>query len=79
MERKTEISMSSYVLEAEDNLRDIQEDHRAGDHEANSRDFQQVTKNDGLDIVEGSALYKTEKETAHGVSARKCWSTGHSR
>jgi hypothetical protein len=35
------------------------EDFQAGDHEASYRDFQQVTKNHELDLVEGSIPFKT--------------------
>jgi hypothetical protein len=42
----------------------LQEDHRAGDHEANSWIFCQTSKNEGLDTVEGSALLKW-KEILH--------------
>jgi hypothetical protein len=35
----------------------------------NGRNFQWVTKNQGLDIVEGSAPFETEKEIADGVGA----------
>jgi hypothetical protein len=39
------------------------------DYETRSWNFQLVTKNDGLDIVEGSAPSKVEKEAAHRVRA----------
>jgi hypothetical protein len=34
------------------NQHDLQEDHRAGDREVSSRDFQWVAKNQKLDLVE---------------------------
>jgi hypothetical protein len=49
----------------EENQRDLQEDHQRGDHETSSWNFQWVTKNDALYIVEESTTSKTEKETAH--------------
>jgi hypothetical protein len=48
-----------------DDQRDRQEGHRAGDGEASSsRNSQRVTKNDGLELVEGSTPSEAEKETA---------------
>jgi predicted phosphohydrolase len=47
-----------------ENQRELQEDHWAGNHEASSRNFQQVTRNEEIDLVEGSASSKVEKEAA---------------
>jgi hypothetical protein len=55
---------------------DFQRDSR----ETNSRNSQRITKNEGMDLVEGSTLSKTKKkkrDRAQGKS-RICGSTGHS-
>jgi hypothetical protein len=45
---------------------DPQEDPRAEDQETSSWDFQRIADNQELDIVEGSAPSKAEKEAAYG-------------
>jgi hypothetical protein len=55
--------------EGEDTQQDIQEGSQAGDHKANGWDFHQTSRNKGLEIVEGLALFEMEKETAHKVRA----------
>jgi hypothetical protein len=42
---------------------DPQENPRATDQETRSRDFQRVTRNEKLDLVEGSAPSETEEHT----------------
>jgi hypothetical protein len=54
--------------EREDTRQDLREYHRAGDLEANSRIFRQDSKNEELDLMEGSAASETE-ETARRVGA----------
>jgi hypothetical protein len=44
---------------------DLIRDFQIEDRETNSRTFQRLTKNDGLDIVKGSTPSEKEKETAH--------------
>jgi hypothetical protein len=53
----------------EENQQDLQEVHQMEDHETSSRNFQQVTKNDPLDILEDSTPSETEKETARRAGA----------
>jgi hypothetical protein len=53
----------------EDNQGDLQEDHRAGDHEESKRDVQWVSENKEMDLVERSAPSETKKEIVHGVRA----------
>jgi hypothetical protein len=55
--------------ERDDIQRDLRENVRAGDREANCHVFRQDAENEGLDIVEGSAPSETEKDIAHGVRA----------
>jgi hypothetical protein len=52
-------------------IKDPQGDPRigVGVHEANNQILCRVTKDQGLDIVEGSAHSETEKEVTHGVGA----------
>jgi hypothetical protein len=57
----------------------LQEDLRTGDREVSSRKFQQVVESKGLDIMEGSAPSKAEKETEHRIKIGKYGSTCHSR
>jgi hypothetical protein len=44
--------MANILEKEENNQHDLQEDHRAGDREASSRDFQWAVKNQELDLVE---------------------------
>jgi hypothetical protein len=48
---------------------DPQEDPRAGDREMSSWDFQRVTKNEELELVEGSAPFKVETGSIVGIRA----------
>jgi hypothetical protein len=56
--------------EREDSRLNLWEDVETGDRKANSQIFCQVMKNQELDIVEGSAPSKMEKEIVHRVGAR---------
>jgi hypothetical protein len=66
VELRTVITSGKWRDAKEEPIRDFQRE----DLETSSRNFQWVTKNDGLNIVEGSAPSKVEKEPAHGVRAR---------
>jgi hypothetical protein len=65
VELRTAITSGKWRNTQEDLIQDFQRK----DHETNSRDFQRVMKNQGLDIVDGSDPAKTENEIAHGVGA----------
>jgi hypothetical protein len=58
------------VMKREGIQHDPQGYPKAGVCKANSWILCRVTKDQGLDIVEGSAPSETERETAHGVGAR---------
>jgi hypothetical protein len=47
--------------------------------ETSNWNFKKVTKNEEMDLVEGTAPSETEKEIVYGVRAGQCGSTGHSR
>jgi hypothetical protein len=49
-----------------DNPRDLQEGHRAKDRETNSGNSQLVMQIKKMDLVEGTALSETEKESCTG-------------
>jgi hypothetical protein len=55
----------------ENNQRDSQEDHRAGDRKESIRGFQRVAKKSGIRLVEGSTPSETKKETAGREGAGK--------
>lgn len=50
-------------------IKDVICDFQSEDRETNSWNFQWVTKNDALDIVDGSTPSKKEKEMAHRAGA----------
>jgi hypothetical protein len=68
MEPGTETWRNSYGLEKRGHQRDLQEDHRTGDREASSRDFQRVVENQELDLVEWSPPSETEEEPSSTTS-----------
>jgi hypothetical protein len=55
---------------------DLQENHWDGDHKTNRQIFCQDVRNQGLDIVEGSAPSETEEEPTHSFSLRGTGNVG---
>jgi hypothetical protein len=55
---------------------ELRKDIQSGDREANSRIFCRVTKDQGLDIVEGSAPSETEEKPTSNVSVREAGDVG---
>jgi hypothetical protein len=51
--------------EGEDSWQDLKENHRAGSHEVNNRNFHQVTESALLDIVVGLVPSKMKEETTN--------------
>jgi hypothetical protein len=49
----------------------LQEDHRTGDREASSRDFQWVVENQELDLLEGSTPSEAEGKPTSGINVRR--------
>jgi hypothetical protein len=61
--------------ERENTWENLRESHRAGYREANRQVFCPVTKNQGLDIVEGSTP-ETEEEHTRNFSVREAGNVG---
>jgi hypothetical protein len=54
----------------ENTQQDLQADHRAGGHKANSWDFHQTVENECQDIMKQSAPTQTKEETTSSLRAR---------
>jgi hypothetical protein len=57
--------------EREDVWENLREKHRTGNRKADSRIFCRVTKNQELDIVEGSSPSETEEDPTRSFSVRR--------
>jgi hypothetical protein len=55
------------VWKREENQWELQEEHRAGDCEARSRDFQRVAENQEFDLVERSTTPKRKRNFLAGL------------
>jgi hypothetical protein len=62
---RTAITCGRWGNAEEDPLRDFQREGR----ETSSWNFKRATKNEEMDLVEGTAPSETEKEIVHGVRA----------
>jgi hypothetical protein len=55
---------------------DLQEDHWTGNREVNCQIYCWATKNQGLDLVEGSTTSETVEEPTHIVGVREAGDVG---